>query len=369
MKRFVLTLLLAVGLVPGTWVRSPITQGFELPIHARAVDEPGGRPPAGWTLKGVWEYESDGLFFGGYSALLDMGGPRMRAFSDRGAYFTLTLPDAPPRAVVAGAAGAAGAAETDVQAPQALGYQPVEKAYQTLLWDIESATRGPATGQYWLGYENTHAIHRYTRAHAADGVRVIEDEVDWPLNAGAEAMVRLADGRFLVVPERGREALLYPSDPVTGAAPIIIPYEAPPGDFGVTEVKQLPDGRLLFLLRRVVWSVPPFEARLAIAEAPGAGVDGGGDSGGDSDTALALRPRIALDLTSVAPPENYEALAVRKREDGALDIWVLSDDNFAAMQRTLLVKLRFDPETAAREERKKKTRKPLSKPAKEKARE
>jgi len=160
---------------------------------------------------------------------------------------------------------------------------------------------------------------------------VLEDEVSWSGNSGAEAMVRLRDGRFLVIPESGREVLVYPEDPVEGSAPALLTYVSPQSGFGITEVAQLPDGRLLLLLRRVVWNLPSFEVRFAVAEMP---------EGGEPQE---LRPQFVLDLTSVAPRDNYEGIAVRARADGTLDVWLVSDDNYSAFQRTLLVKLRLDP--------------------------
>jgi len=46
----------------------------------------------------------------------------------------------------------------------------------------------------------------------------------------------------------------------------------------------------------------------------------------------------------VIPRENYEGLALRPRGDGRVDVWVMSDDNFSIIQRSLLAKLVFDPQ-------------------------
>lgn len=318
--RLSLLALLALGLAPGTWMRTPVVQGLDLPIALSRVDEPGEAPPDGWALEGVWEYKGDGLLFGGYSALLALDGNRLEAFSDRGGRFTFLEPDKSP--------------EGAHSAKRSIAEQPVEPRFQIELFDIEAATRDPATGRYWLAFESTHAFQRYSAGHEGQGVRLIDQEVEWPGNAGAEAMVRLRDGRFLVINESGEEALLYPGDPLDGAMAQPIPFTPPPGDFSVTDVAELPDGRLMLLLRRVVRAVPPFEARIAIADWPG-----------EADAPV-LAPQIVLDLSAVAPPDNYEGLALRKRADGAVDVWVISDDNLSVMQRTLVVKLLFDPSFA-----------------------
>ena len=325
MGRLLLLALLSLGLAPGTWLRSPVELGLDRPVSLREIHEPGAPPPAGWSLEGVWEYSGEGLLFGGYSALLALPDGRLEAFSDRRARFTFLQPDRPQG--------------PDSSAQRVLADQAVDPAYQTDLHDIEAATRDPETGQYWLAFEGFHSFQLYGSAHSPQGVRVIDEEVEWSGNAGAEAFVRLSDGRFLAVSEGGEEALLYPGDPVSGAAPVSIafaPALGPDGrDFSVTDAVELPDGRIMMLLRRVQWGIPPFEACVAIADWP-TGAKG-------ADEAPVLEPRIVLDLTAVAPPENYEGLAVRERADGALDIWVIADDNLSAMQRTLVLKLRFDP--------------------------
>ena len=323
--------LLSLGLAPGTWLRTPVALGLDRPVSLREVHEPGAPPPAGWSLEGIWEYSGEGLLFGGYSALLALPDGRLEAFSDRRGRCTFLQPDAPQG--------------PDPSAQRVLADQAVDPAYQTDLHDIDAATRDPETGQYWLAFEGFHSFQRYGPAHSPQGVRVIDEEVEWSGNAGAEAFVRLRDGRFLAVSEWGEEALLYPGDPVSDAAPVSLafgPALGPEGrDFSVTDAVQLPDGRIMMLLRRVVWGIPPFEARVAITDWP--------VSAEDADEAPVLAPRIVLNLTAVAPPENYEGLAVRARADGALDIWVIADDNLSAMQRTLVLKLRFDPASEGRD--------------------
>jgi hypothetical protein len=305
---------LAIALAPTTWLRTANTRDYDAPISMTAIIEPGEALPAGWVLGGIWEYEAQSLRFGGFSAMLTRGSDRLQAFSDRGVRFTFGQPDHP---------------QGD---PPELAPQLVEPGRANELWDIESATRDPRSGRYWLGYENAHAINRFSLANETDGLRILAGEVDWPSNGGAEAMVRLDDGRFLVVPEGGGEALLYPGDPVEGAVPQRLAWRSPDPDFSITEAAQLPDGRLLFLLRKLAWDFPVFASRIALADLPDA-------AGG------AIEPRIILDLSAVVPTENYEAMAVRGREDGTVELWIMSDDNLSIMQRTLLVQLRLDPRT------------------------
>lgn len=305
-----------MALLPPIWLPTEVRDSLDVPITVRQVQGPQGPVQNGWQLRGVWEYDADSLMFGGYSALLALYGDQLRAFSDRGTRLTFIAPDVE---------------HGPEQKAPVMARQLVEATHALDLWDIESATRDPITDQYWLGFENTHAVHRYSVASEPDGVRLIGSDVNWSANSGAEAMARLRDGRFLIIPEGGKEGLIYSADPVSGVEAQTFEYRTPISGFGITDAVQLPDGRLLILLRNVVWGIPPFEARLAIAEIPGA------------DAEQVLEPRIVLNLTQLAPPENYEGLAVRARGDGTIDLWIVSDDNLSVMQRTLLVKLRFDP--------------------------
>ena len=240
---------------------------------------------------------------------------RFIAFTDRGYRMTFTAPDLP--------------------APQmVMSRQAVPPGQEYILTDIESATRDPATGSYWLGYEQVHTIQRSAVTGHSDGARDLRGEVNWFDNSGIEAMVRLADGRFIIVPEGRREGLIFTADPVGGGAPATFHFRSPAKGYDATDMAQLPDGRLLVLMRKLTrpfrdaW--PPFSALLAIGEPPQAGGE--------------FAPAIALQLDRVIPRENYEGLALRPRKDGRVDVWVMSDDNFSIIQRSLLAKLVFDPE-------------------------
>ncbi|MEM6828302.1 MAG: esterase-like activity of phytase family protein [Pseudomonadota bacterium] len=327
--------LLALCLAPGTWLRAPLQARYDVEIIIHSVSGSSEALENGWQRLGIWEYRSKGLRFGGFSALLALDDNRLRAFSDRGITWTFTEPDA---------LSTSSRSRASDRMSGELEPQSVAPGYEMDLWDIESATVDPDTGQYWLGFEATHAIHRYSDASEAAGVRLLDGEVEWSLNSGAEAMVRLRDGRFVVIPEGGGEALLYPGDPVGGGSASVIEYASPERGFSVTEAVQLPDGRLLQILRDVVLDVPPFAARLALADLP---MDGETEP---------IRPKVTLDIERLAPPENYEGLAYRERADGTLDVWMISDDNQSVMQRTLLVKLRFDPAKAAAFQAKQKAR-------------
>ncbi|QDH33312.1 esterase-like activity of phytase family protein [Porphyrobacter sp. YT40] len=301
---------MALLCAPGTWVRTPLPNSAPRDVAVTRLQGPGPTGTPGWDIAGVWEYDAESLMFGGYSALLALSGDRLRAFTDRAFRMTLIAPDA--------------------QDPQELiDRQLVARADANDLWDIESATRDPATGRYWLGYENHHTIHRFTREGIVDGKRDLTGEVDWGDNGGAEAMTRLADGRFVVLPEGGRKGVIFADDPVEGAPMQRFAFRNPAPGFAATDMAQLPDGRLIVLMRDVIWAFPTFTSLIAIGPPP---VAGG-----------VFAPETVLQLDPAIPRENYEGLALRPRADGRIDVWLISDDNLSVIQRTLLVKLVFDP--------------------------
>lgn len=313
-RRLIAALAVTLLCAPGTWLRTAVDAAPPQAVAVVQVAGPAAAVAPGWAVAGVWQYRAEGLRFGGFSAMFTLGPGRLRAFTDRGFRMTFSEPDQP-------------------NPNGGMNRQQVSRGWENDLIDIESATRDPANGDYWIGYEQVHAIQRNTIASAPDGVRDLEDLVDWPSNGGIEAMVRLADGRFVIVPETGRTGLIFARDPVAGGRPATFRFRSPAEGFAATDMAQLPDGRVLVLLRRLVWpspdAWPPFASLLAIGDAPAAGGT--------------FAPRITLALGSAIPRENYEALTVRPRDDGQVDVWVMSDDNFSVIQRTLLAKLVFDP--------------------------
>lgn len=313
-KRLFAALAVALLCAPGTWLRSDIVATLPSDFAVQQAQDAGPTAQAGWQVAGVWQYRGEGLRFGGFSALLALGPGKLRAFSDRGYRITLTEPDGP--------------------APtQSMNRQMVERGRGYDLTDAESATRDPATGTYWVGYEQVHAIQRNTIASYPDRVRDLGEIVDWPSNGGIEAMARLTDGRFVVIPECCARGLIFRGDPVAGGAPAFFRFVTPAPGYVPTDLAQLPDGRLLVLMRNLVWpsrsAWPPFSTLLAIGDAP---VKGG-----------TFAPKTTLRLDPAIPRENYEGLALRPRADGRIDVWLISDDNQSVLQRTLLVKLIFDP--------------------------
>ena len=190
----------------------------------------------------------------------------------------------------------------------------------------------------WVAFERHNMIWRYDRplSRAQSAARPAAMR-RWRGNGGAEAMVRLADGRFLVFAEgRGRwpaisEAVLFDGDPAVPARRRrALRYRRPPG-YRVTDAALLPDGRLLLLNRRFAW-LRGLSAQLVVADLRGC-------AGRDD------RGREIATLEAPLTVDNMEALASRGRAAGRSSGSPRTTISFP-LQRTLLLKFALGQSSA-----------------------
>lgn len=317
-RRLIAILLLAALLAPGTWLRTapappdlrPFLEVEPMPVAQRTLDD--------FTVLGGWELLASNTHFGSYSALLAMPDGTLLAASDRGRALRFPRPGEASAVRFGRLAG-----DDDTRKEQI---------------DIEAMTRDPASGRLWLAFEGTNAIERRdARLRPEKAVRP-KSMAGFGGNSGPEAFARLADGRFVVLSEGPRKWLgshhpgvLFSRDPLDGGK--ATPFTFVAGNrYKPVDMAQIPDGRMLILLRRLEFGIPPgFSGRLVIADP--ADIAEGGEWRGTQ--LLALDERL--------PSDNFEGLAVDPQPDGSLVLWLISDDNNAVLQRTLLLKLRWDP--------------------------
>lgn len=189
----------------------------------------------------------------------------------------------------------------------------------------------------WVAFERLNAVARFRRGDwrlvAAAYPHAMRE---WRGNSGPEALVRLSDGRFLIFSEGRDDAgpfsdvLLFEGDPAESRTrATLLRYRRIPG-YRVTDAALLPDGRLLVLNRRF-HIFEGVAARLVIVDLP------------------RLEPGATLEGTEIAElrapliVDNMEALAVT-REAGRTIVRIASDDNFMAIQRSLLLEFEFTSE-------------------------
>lgn len=313
-RRVLALLLLAVALT--TWLRTEVANHYSTDI-AIAPLAPAHRSSGDFAVAGLWQLRALTESFGGYSALA-LHSEVLQLFSDQGWVLTFARPDQP---------------DLTGQELRLRQLYPTSRPLIDLL-DIESVTFDRVSGQFWIGYENHDTIYRYGMTGEPEAFVEPAYTAGWGNNSGIEAMVRLADGRFVVLKETGGLGFLYPADPTQGAAPLAFRINWPDG-YHPVDMAALPDGRVLVLLRRLGWHIPVFESRLALAD-PAL-----------IDAERAWPVTSVLQLETLLPRDNYEALAVEPAADGSLTLWLASDDNRSAVQRSLLAKLRWMPDSAA----------------------
>jgi hypothetical protein len=261
---------------------------------------------------GGWTMTSPDARLGGLSGLHVENGQAI-AVSDAGMMVRFPLPGATPN-------------------PR-ISFQPVDSGPGPRRLRTTRDTEGLAvTGnQLWISFERYNAVWRYDRATLAEqsGARP-EPMRRWRGNSGPESLVRLADGRFLVI-EEGRDngstesqAILFAGDPSMPGTPAIrLTYRRPAG-YRATDAALLPDGRVLILNRGLSWL--RLSAKLVVADVRGLSEGG------------TLEGQEVATLEAPAVIENMEGMSVT-REGGRIIVWLTSDDDFMRMSRhTYLLK-------------------------------
>lgn len=281
--------------------------------------DPAHRTLGALTYLGGWQLVGDVGWFGGLSSL-HAEGNHLTAISDAGAVTEFDV----------GRFGHVSNAHiAPIPARCGSGGDKADRDSESLAFD-------PVEGDWWIGLEGRNAICRTDNGFAqAKRFARPSAMADWPFSAGPETLVRLDDGRFMVLaegaPDGGdvRPLLVYDRDPTDPAAvPLRLGYRPPVG-FSPTDAAQLPDGRLIVINRRfTAWSL--FTAVLTLVDprgfAAGATVSG----------------REIARFEGPVVPENYEGIAITEGDSQIL-LWLVSDNNFASWQRTLLLKFAIDP--------------------------
>ncbi|MEE8443815.1 MAG: esterase-like activity of phytase family protein [Alphaproteobacteria bacterium] len=317
---FAALLALLPALTPPSAAR-PLDLATEpVPLNA---GQPGAETTGALRFQGALALTSPRGRFGGLSGLAaSPDGRRLIFVTDRGDWITAT-----PRHDGGGRLIGLDRAETGALiGPD--GLVPGGKRNR----DAESIAR--LDGGYVVSFEHRHRLWRYRATatpFAAPPTAILAPAAlyDAPPNGGIEALAALGDGRLFALAEkfprdrpylrgwiwtrglwRGfrwrREGLFHPSGAVL-----------------------LPGGDLLVLERRFTF-LGGFAARLVrldpAAIKPGALVTG-------------------REIARIEPPlieENFEGIAALRAPGGGIRLYLISDDNFHPLQRTILVQFGLD---------------------------
>lgn len=281
------------------------------PIALQA-DDPTRRDVGRLHFLAGWELNSPDSRFGGLSALHVENG-EVLAVSDTGMVVSFPLPG--------------------TAAPARVRFRPIVEGPGPRRERRTRDTEGlmVAGDKLWISFERYNAVWRYDRATLRGETGAEPPPMrGWWSNSGPEAMVRLADGRTLVL-EEGledtlplRDAILFAGDPaVPGTPALSLHYRRPPG-FRPTDAALLPDGRILILNRRFAWL--RLSARLLVADVRGL------------PAGATIEGQEVATLEAPLVIDNMEGLSVTQ-ENGRTIVWMVSDDDFMRMfRRTLLLK-------------------------------
>ncbi len=294
------------------------------------------------TYLGGLRLSSPDARFGGFSGLIvSPDGQRMIAVSDRGNLLEARL--------VYDSGRLAGVSDARICALNNRWGDPVKG----LEADAEAIVR-LRDGSLAVSFERDHRIVRYVLDQKADQspdqgpdqgpnqsmlpcervgpARLFYKMADWRAmrpNGGLEAMTLLDDGTLFALSEDARTAdglikgwliLNRESRPV---------FYQPTGKFLPTDMVYLTTGDLLVLERRFSL-LAGVASRLCLVE------------GSTIQPGATLNCNTAARIVSPFTTENYEGLAVRAMADGTTVVYMLSDDNFNALQSTILMMFRLE---------------------------
>lgn len=313
---------LAVAIAPGTWLRTYVPPpDFSAPLLVTPLSDPQ-EITGQVTLLGSWKLTSENAHFGGYSAMVVLNENRLLIGSDRGRILEMPLPEtANP--------------DTQVQFSFFPGTDGGPKSYA----DLEALEFDKGRQRIWAAFEQNGSIARfaYNAPKATLRTAKVAAMEDWPANGGPETIMRLDDGRFIVVAESSdydsRLALMFSGDPVEGDEAIAFRFK-PPAGYSPVDGTVLPDGRVLILVRKVLWGVPPqFATGLVLAD-PTEIAEGEEWSG-----------ELIAEIAGPDLEENFEGIAAIEQVDGSFDLYLIADDNLSAFQETLMLRLNWAPES------------------------
>ncbi len=304
--------------------------GAAEPLNLRAQPVPLNQEDPTQTVVGELEYRG-GLalsagdqHFGGLSGLdVSSDGARMVAVSDRGFWVTARL-------VYDDGGSLVGVADGEIHPIRDQAGGRLKRGWR----DAEEIAR-LADGAWAVGFERRHRVWIYPRdetlTSAPAGALTMPPGLDRaPANGGLESLTALTDGHILAltekaVDEKGRVRGWLLS--VGGGASHRLSYAATDG-FHPTSLATLEGGDVLALERRFSL-IRGFRARLKridkAAVAPGA----------------ALAGRVLANFEPPLTVGNFEAVAVRRDPSGTTYVYLLSDNNFALLEPTLLMQFRL----------------------------
>jgi hypothetical protein len=319
--------VIALALIPAEAEPSRHEDAIQrITIQAQSIEAFDSREPqrtrfGALTFRGGLVLESKFREFGGLSGLyVEPDGQRFLSVSDRGHWLRgrIVYRDKSPIAV------------TDAEMAPILG--PNGAPLKRRGWyDTEALAMDGGTA--YVGIERVQEIVRFD--YAKDGLRARGRPIPvppgvrrLPFNQSIECLAAppkngpLA-GTLILMSERGLDAQGNILSFIIGGEGGSFTLKRT-DDFDVSDCAIAPGGRLLVLERRFSWTAG---VAMRIRSVPLASIKPG---------AVADGPELIF-ADNNAQIDNMEGLSVHREPDGTLVLTLISDDNFSALQRTMLL--------------------------------
>lgn len=329
-RAWISVFIIAVLAVAAAALQSHAAAADSIEVRARTVGLVPGQPDirrvGDLIYLGGLDLSSPDERFGGYSGMaISPDGSGLLAVSDRGSWLRASLAYENDR--LKGLSDATIVPLLDAGGKALRGH-----------WRDAEAIAAPLAGQeapLLVSFERRHRIWAYAPEALGNPARPVEDlpgltEADF--NGGLEALTYLPDGGLLAITEYTRKTDGHVigwhrrPDGTDRDVSLILPDE-----WGLTDLAVLPDGDLLALER---WYKPINDLRIRLRRLPASGLETPG---------VPLDGPVIAEFAGGYLMDNMEAMDVRQTADGTVMIYLLSDDNFNPLQRTLLMMFALAP--------------------------
>ncbi len=304
----------------------PVEPAAAAPLEIRSVpvpfklDDPQVREIGRLIWRGGISMTANVPNFGGWSDLVVSRDNRtLTSISDTGPWFTATIERD-------GKGNLVGLGKATIAPLRDLKGQPLaDKSWS----DAEGMASLP-DGSWLVSFERHHRLWRYpTLDGTPTAINLPPGFERQPDNGGVEALTALSDGRIVAISEeyslRRNTLVGWIGRPIGPDRYLwdMFEYMKIP-NFSPTAIRELPDGSFVVLERAfdMVRGV-----RVRVMQFPGSALKA--DAIVDAEELARLASPYAVD--------NLEGLAATKGERGETLLWMIADDNFNPLQRSLLL--------------------------------
>lgn len=194
--------------------------------------------------------------------------------------------------------------------------------------DAEALCRAPNSG-YLVAFERIHRINHYNSGKKLDlsgkatALPLPEQLKNAPLNGGVETLLLLPDNSLFVLTEGDDSAGPFSEAAVLANGEWINFKYQRNSSYRPTSAGSLSDGRILILERRYNG---PGTLGIRFCTIDCSQIKNG----------ATLTPNVFTEINLPIPRDNYEGMDIITDPNGNQWIYIISDDNFSPMQRTLL---------------------------------